>query len=197
MRVPFSIYCCALAIYGSLEALGLYLSIEQGFIVSAVLCALFASIVPMFIIGTVMEDRNVLDLNRNSWTFILGDAVGLPFTALCIAISMANSDNHPPLWMFAVCCLIGIVAAMVFRKFDNPQYSPKQILSPTKLFHDFVAYILLFGYLVGMDVWALWDPQTRLWGCIALIGFAFWLAMGLADIVGHRLVSEHIPYVWP
>lgn len=151
----------------------------------------------MFFVGWLLEGRNVLDLRTGSWTFILGDSAGLPTTTFFLTMAFRRAPSIvTPIWMFAACAVMGIIACLVFRQFDNGQYTVLQLLSPTKLLHDWTAYSVLFGYLVGLEIWGLWHDKTRPLSLIALFGFAFWLAMGVADSFRTN-PSPHIPYHWP
>lgn len=131
--------------------------------------------------------RELFDLRRGSWAFIVGDTVLLPGAAFTIAA--AWRDNPPEGWVAAPWMLLaaagGVLAGVVFHKLDAKRYvehgAAIALSSPTKLAHDFVAYPVLFGGLVcaGLPV-MLQQGVAGSWQVIAWI--AAWVVCGVIDV---------------
>jgi hypothetical protein len=91
-------------------------------------------------------DRSFFNPLVMSWGFILGDTVILPVVLLFGGLGWQDLPNgwrqSASLWFAAACALIGLAVAVVFRLVDGRRYVdagvPTALLSPTKVWHDWV-----------------------------------------------------------
>ena len=120
-----------------------------------------------------------------SWAFMFGDSIFLP-TAL-FAIGMGH--HHVPAgfftgWLWTLLALvIGAGAGLGFHVMDSGGYrstgAADALVAPTKIWHDFVVYPVLFGLLLMGGVPMLLPNAWSPWTIVALTGILGWLVLGL------------------
>lgn len=133
---------------------------------------------------------SVFGPKEQAYSFLYGDTLLLPGALAAAAYYWQNTDNRVDLslwWWWILSLVIGIAAGFGWHfKMETPGYTEKgfapSLNSPTKLFHDFVSYPVLFGGLVFVtfpmffhirwDLWADWPIVAIL----ALVGA--WLFLG-------------------
>lgn len=106
--------------------------------------------------GTSLREvvRNVFDTKIQATSFVWGDTVILPFAFFIAADKWSQMSFRGELmigWHMAG-LILGIAAGLGFHyALDRPGYKKRghaaSLDSPTKLFHDFVSYLVLFGGL--------------------------------------------------
>jgi xanthosine utilization system XapX-like protein len=134
--------------------------------------------------------RSMFDRASQSWTFLFGNGVVLPIAILMIGF--ARSEVKPDgFWLewnwVLVSAGAGLLSGVIFRFVDQPRYARYSALSnlssPTKVWHDFVTYPVLFG----STVWAgfpLLLPEYHFWPTIiALIAIVSWIGLGVCDVI--------------
>src|SRR4051812_19767721 len=152
-----------------------------------------SSIFPMFIVGTILEGRqlsDILSVKHQSWAFIFGDSIFLPLAGAMFVLALRRQTLGYQLvdrwWWVAVSATVGVAAGFVFHAMDRGSYNSLRFNSPTKLIHDFVAYPLLFGgllFLGGSVLVNLFQHGHRglsfaLVGIV--VGLGGWVALGVA-----------------
>lgn len=139
----------------------------------------------------------IMNLNTQSWAFLFGDLIGLPIALGASALAWQRIDAAWPFtsWWFAASVALGVAIGLVFRFLVNaPGYTgddASRMLSPTSLWHDFVVYIVCATLLIYLGAPALAHDFSG-FGWVALLGFAFWLAMGACDATIHRLEPANL-----
>jgi hypothetical protein len=184
-------------------------AIKRGMPFVAAASCWLASPLPMAFIAVFMEHRTfseVVSLRTGSWAFLLGDCVFLPFMAAMLALGWRRLDQeqshwYTSWWWMAGMAAFGLAAGLFFHFYlDSVNYDTLQLNSPTKLYHDLVAYVVLAGGL-SFGLWpVLANAGSRVpFGWLALVlGFGLWLAAGIADNTFHKLDGRdlHIQYDW-
>lgn len=129
-------------------------------------------------------------LGKQSWAFILGDTIALPFTAFVLALAWRTLDVSGNRWFMSwwwlpVCVLVGLAFGYWFHFIqDGPAYInagvPEALNSPTKWAHDFVSYPVILGGLLYLGAPVL-AHQFWPYGAIGLIGIVLWFGFGARD----------------
>lgn len=221
-RIPHSAFIVLMAVYAVFVFYGLVRSVINDHLVLAVVFALLASPVPMALTRLFIEDgsvRDMYDVRLQSWTFLFGDVFALPFAAAMATLGWQSLDKvgghwyTSHIWLFAS-AVIGVLAGISFHVMDSGAYraagAEVSLNTPTKLFHDFGAYPILFGAIVCVGVpllvhtvdssfpWVHFDVQP--YAGLMLIGILGWAAFAaLDDKVHHPQPANMHPndYVWP
>jgi hypothetical protein len=166
---------------------------------SAVLVALIASPISFLALALTFEKtqagrgesviaviKSVFSFKKQAWSFIIGDLLLLPVVAYWLADKWAIIDDRfrvqPPSW-WLLSLLLGVVAGGAFHAMDKKGYAElghaKSIDAPTKLFHDFVTYPVLFGgflyAFVPMVINSGVSPQAV--GVVLFV--ALWAVLGI------------------
>jgi hypothetical protein len=132
--------------------------------------------------------QNVFSLHTQAWSFVIGDIIILPW-ALAGATDRLNYYGVTlavvPWWWLIVSGLIGAVAGVAFHRMDAWAYAKEgyaeSINSPTKLFHDFVTYPVLFGGVLFVLGALFYREQLSPTVIGILVLLAAWLVLGVAD----------------
>lgn len=185
---------------------------REWFLVSAgriALLMLFFSIVPMVVLGMMMEGRDplgdILNPSQGSWMFIFGDLIGLPLAGYCLSRYAQTVDDSPEWlskgWVFwAIAAGVGLAAGWSFHFImDAPNYHPAAFNSPTKIYHDFGAYVLLFGTLFfgAVFVAATKGRGEMIWAAGALASvILLWGSFMIHDAKGLDPEKLHVRYNW-
>jgi hypothetical protein len=124
-----------------------------------------------------------------SWAFLFGDSIAL--TVAMTMIWFARSEVVPGgFWAggswFLISAGIGLLAGICFRLADRGRYldfgAERLLVSPTKVWHDFVTYPVI----VGAMVWAglpLLFPEYWVWQTgAAVVAILAWAVLGVRDI---------------
>lgn len=174
---------------GILLFIGLVRWIDAGNVVAVVILSLVAvaaipDILMLFRPFEYRMWREAFHPKYHSWAYLIGDPTGL---TLAIAMaSVAWSDHgeripqffHTGLWT-VISVAIAIVFGFLFRRKENPRYTLKSLLSPFKVYHDWIQVPLLVAVLVNKTLPLLWafDWTAK----VALAGVAFWFALAQFD----------------
>lgn len=197
-------------------------SIQEGAPWRAAAWCWLASPFPMFFVAGGIEGRRLselFDIRTQSWAFLLGDTVFLPFMAAMLALAWrqislrqnpASGIWYKPVlppekkpwyttsaWRVSAGA-IGLAAGVVFHLVDMANYTDLAANSPAKLMHDYGAYPTLWGGL-WFGLWpALYRRPSRKWALVALVGWSLWLAAGIADNTVHHLDGRnlHVQFDW-
>lgn len=150
------------------------------------------SIVGMPAIRLVVEGtgmNGMFNPKTQSWAFMFGDLLSLPVALFCVAMAREKTElsswTVAP-WWYVIAALIGIAAGSVFHfvmdtRAYRKQHAERALVSPTKIWHDFVVYPVLFGVLI----WAgapllLSSPQDwSVWTWAALAAIVSWFVLGM------------------
>jgi hypothetical protein len=124
-----------------------------------------------------------------SWAFLFGDSIAL--TVAMAMIWFARSEVVPGgFWAegswFLISAHIGLLAGICFRLADRGRYhrfgAEQLLVSPTKVWHDFVTY----SVIAGVMVWAgfpLLLPEYWVWETgVAVVAILAWGVLGVRDI---------------
>lgn len=102
-------------------------------------------------------DRPFVDPHDMSWAFVAGDGVLLPLALMFAAHGWLKVDltAHELLLATLIYPVVGIGVAVGFRSFDGARYRSvgwaSALVSPTKLWHDFV----VVPVVVSLMMWLL------------------------------------------
>lgn len=151
--------------------------------------------VAMLVLRLTLEygkPSGMLDLRTQSWAFLVGDTVFLPFALAFAALgqrTLSASATDPvwyrSFWWLAAALVVGIVFAFVFRVIlDAPNYvsagAAELLNSPTKIWHDYVVYPALAGGIVHLAVPVVVHNFTG-YGWLILVAIGGWGLMGFLD----------------
>lgn len=222
------------AIWAIVDGLILVTSGRSGQPFMAAAAALLASPVPIGLLAQFYEAPRVGETRTlgyilshwqdQSYAFLFGDTIFLPFAAAMAALAWRQTpalrDSWAASWQWtAASAVLGIAAGFVFRHINDAKvYLPQAAGSfnaPTKLFHDWGTYPVLFGGLVCVGIPLIVKvvdtqvPFIHLWvaspylglmlsGVILWAGAGAWHDMGR---FGHApLVPQNLhpdKWVWP
>lgn len=134
--------------------------------------------------------RSMFDHGDQSWAFLIGDSLALPVAMLMIGF--ARSDVKPNgFWLewnwFLISAGAGLLSGIIFRLADRKRYqrfgAARTLASPTKIWHDFVTYPVLFGVMVWAGV-PLLIPEYWFWSTVvALAAIIVWIGLGICDAI--------------
>ena len=221
-RIPYPAFIILMAVYAVFVFYFLVRSVINNHLVWAVVFALLASPIPMALTRYFVENgsvREMFDVQLQSWTFLFGDVFALPFAAAMATLGWQSLDKvgghwyTSHLWLGAA-AVIGILAGVGFHLLDSAAYraagAEVSLNTPTKLFHDFGAYPVLFGAIVCVGLpllvrtvdssfpWVQFNIQPYAYWM--LVGLGAWFALGILD----GLVQKPQPanmhpndFVWP
>lgn len=147
----------------------------------------------MFVVGIVFESRIVPIFEHQSLIFMPGDLMlGVMFVAMigiCAYTEIPDDWKGSTLarwWWVCVICL-GIVWAIWTRGSDVVNYPRASAMSPTKIAHDVIGYLVTPITLVGLGVPHAFfavtrgskrGSEVRLWHCWVVLIVAFYLFIG-------------------
>lgn len=222
------LYVSAVVLYSIVVFMMLTRSIRQGSPVLAALWCWMASPLPLLFVAWRLEQRDIrhlVDPTIQSWAFLFGDFVFLPFMGAMLALAwrrllvdceIAGYHNltaggpseftrmpapvtpwYAKRWWLALTLVIGFGAGLIFHWVDGVNYTELARNSPAKLLHDIGSYSVLFGALLyGLAV--LFVRAGRKLALVALLGFALWFGAVVADNTIHKLDGRnlHIQYDW-
>jgi hypothetical protein len=135
-------------------------------------------------------------LKTQSKAFVIGDAVVLPFAFMFATIGWQRTELAEHMWVLGAVLLIGFVVAIGFRLFDRSRYQKTArtklaFHSPTKLWHDFVIYPVLFGVMIWAGVPLL--IEWSMWTWLTLASIAIWFLLGLVDAMNQPNPEDQHP----
>lgn len=127
----------ALAIFGMLVG-----SIRAGNPMVVIIVCLCASVLPMLLLALAMERRSlagIADPARQSWAFLFGDTLFLPFMAAMLALGWRRLDQmgahwYNAWWWVGLSALAGLVVGIAFHAMERANFESMAFNSPTKLF---------------------------------------------------------------
>lgn len=195
-------------------------TIKDGGVILSIFVAWLASPVLFFVLAFLFESASVerggrgntvrevlgsvFSHEKQAWSFIYGDLILLPLAFSAAAdkwSQVSDRSGLTPVW-WLVCLALGCVAGASFHyKLDKPGYTKlgyvASLNSPTKLFHDFVSYPVLFGgllFVYGPLVIATWvNIHTIV--ILGLVGAWFYLGAKLDSDRAKDLVPwGHPPF---
>lgn len=148
-------------------------------VVSPVAMVILRTRIERLPIGTAGDPRT------QSWAYLFGDSIFLPIALLAVGMGYQNVSNGfftSTLWILAS-LLIGAAAGTGFHVVDGRGYrnagAQKALLAPTKLWHDYVVYPVLFGLLFMGGLPQLLPSAWSLWTLVTLGGIVGWAVLGL------------------
>lgn len=229
--IPKGVFIAAVVAYAILDGLFLVWSIRRGSVLGAVGAAWLASIVPIGLLaqfyenGRVSENRSLPYLLQHfhdqSFAFMFGDAIFLPFSAAMAAIAWRSipKEGWRVSWQWTLAsAIVGLLAGLAFRYLmDLPAYHKAGAMgsfyAPTKLVHDLAAYPVLFGglFCVGVPLvrvvnakFPFFHLYTAPYFWLMLAGIVVWYGLGLwhdSGMFGHAplnpLKLHPNDWVWP
>lgn len=145
------------ALYLSLLAVVLGVSLLKGRRVFsrgpvfAFVVALCVSWIPMQLIARLLEQRSMLSPSEQFQSFYWGDLILLPLALAGLTVlakDMPTTGWHSGTGWQATAVLIGIAVGVGFHLIDQGNYTAMALNSPTKLWHDIVAFPVLTYLLV-------------------------------------------------
>lgn len=168
----------------------------------AVTAAWLASPLIMLTLRSLVElnsPTGLFNSRTQSWMFLYGDIIFLPFAFACAALGWRKLDTnggwYTSMWWLILAATIGIVAGVIFHHLDVIPYTQQgmelALNSPTKWAHDFVAYPVLFAGLVYFGAPMVFGPLFRPYGILILIGVVLWGTMGIHDAKGLQAKNLH------
>lgn len=131
----------------------------------------------------------LLSPRRQSWTFLFGDTLALPlaFGAIGSAGIAHDINTRSDRVLMAWSIGVAVVVTGAFVTFDRPNYTKTgnkdRLLSPTKLWHDWIVYPVLVAALVYFGVPVLLSGSSSAGFWLILVGLASWIGLGAIDIV--------------
>lgn len=191
----------------------------SGYSVLAVLVAWTASPILFLTWAILLESKSVQDGGRGetfpavfwsvfshkkqAWSFLYGDTILLPFAFLIVADKwgqIGDRSSMTPSWWWWLSLALGIAAGAGFHyKVDKPGYTQRgyaaSLHSPTKLFHDFVSYPVLFGGLLYSFGPLFITSWFNLHTILVLVLVAVWFCLG-AKLDNDR-ANELVPWGHP
>jgi hypothetical protein len=221
------VFLTGVAIWAILVGTFLIKSVRRGSWLGAVAASLLASPAPIAVLAKTMEHRSLLYLVAHfqdlSFAFFFGDLVFLPFSAAMAALAWKHSPELKATWATSwwwtvISVIVGLLAAYWFRYLnDMPRYEKAGAMgsfdAPTKLFHDFGAYPVLFGGLFCIAVPLFVEAVNSNWPFVhfyaapyvgwVLLGVGLWFAVGLvhdSGLFGPPLDPKKLhpnSWVWP
>jgi hypothetical protein len=150
--------------------------------------------------ATGYKVRSHFDPGRQSWAYMFGDTIALPFAGFFAAIVW---QSMPPGWFgglgwLVVSAAAGATASAAFHASEVRTYRKlafdQEIYSRSKRWHDFATYFGLFG---GLGVYLCWPlvwgvlfrhvaPQEVLNVWLMIAGLAAWLVLAICDAVWRK-----------
>lgn len=185
----------------------------------AVIVAWVASPIMFFVVAYVCEIgengrgataaevfKSVFSPKGQAYSFLIGDFLLLPGALAVAAINWQETSNQVDLsiWWWLACLLVGVVIGFGWHfKLEKPGYEQAgfaaNLNSPTKLFHDFVSYPVLFGGIMFVFVPMFFHIE---WNFIAdlpviLISLAIIIWFVLGAVVDSRRAKRLMPWGHP
>lgn len=177
-------------------------SIRNGKPVQAAAAAYCSGPIPILLVGTLVEDRNLGEMLRTGlkvWALSLGDYVALPLAAALLALAFKHMPKtrqvygvdslgpievpmwyRRPLWWWGT-LVFGFCAGLAFHLTDKIHYPVLAANSPGKLTHDFIVYVILAGGLLHGLIPALLKRVSRKLALCALGLLIAWAIMVAID----------------
>lgn len=174
----------------------------------AALWVWLASLVPVYCVAAFIERRpiKITEFSSQSWAFLFGDIIVLPLMAMALAkawqyMPAMHTSAWWQSWVWRVFCLaMGVGAGTAFHLMDRVNYEPLAWNSPSKLTHEFCAFVVLFGGLLfGLIPAALSANAGSGWYVVAaVVCLLAWVALGVADNTVHHLDGRnlHVLFDW-
>ena len=226
IKLSYAGFLITMFVYALVIYAAVLITVKSGSWQAAYLAGLLASPVPMLLCRWLVEDGSIKDMfdpAKASWTYLLGDIFALPFALSMAAVAWTRfGDTINPFftsYLWVDCsAVIGILAGFAFHHLDSAAYTKMgaggALMSPTKLYHDFGAYPVLFGGLVCVGVPLLVSslrfakavrfvslaPSANQFVGFMLVGVIVWGVFGALDGLVHKPkpASMHpIGWVWP
>lgn len=182
-----------LAVYALCCFILLVQGVASGNTAQAVVMAWFTSPVIMLVMRIVFEKgkpKGLFHPSTQSWMFLFGDTIFLPFAFGAAAFGWRKLDTsggqwYTTWWWMLVSAGVGVIAGMLFHRADITNYTRQgmelALSSPTKWAHDFVAYPVLFGGLLALGVPVIFSSLLKPYGILILVGIVLWGLMGVRD----------------
>lgn len=169
-----------LALFGLVLYVSLVGFAVRGEAMGAPCMVILASPLGLLVVAAALEMRTppeVINFQTGSWSLMIGDTFVLTTAAAVAALSWRKAPVKSPriaVWWVVLCAFIGLAAGIGFHLLDGVGYravgAEALLNSPTKLFHDFVSYPVLFGGLLCVGLPVLRRKSWHRWvllGCIA------------------------------
>jgi hypothetical protein len=195
------VFLVIVLLYATIDLAVLVRAIRRGRVWTTLIFAWLTSTIPMYALGRFMEHRWLPGWAHQSWAFLFGDAIFLPLALAATALAwrqLPTKSWHRSWWWLAISIIVGVAISAKFHHDEAGVYPPLQLQSPTKLFHDLVAYPVFVAAL-----WATaWPVVTsHLWKsrwvlpALIVFGLLMWGACSWGDTL-HQLSGLHIGWDW-
>lgn len=214
-RAALTTYCLVLTLYCALLYWGMTVAVRGSHFILAGIGALLISIVPMALVGMLLEQRPLKQMFGldGSWAFILGDSFALPLSLAAAAYAWRFLDRsdawYASNWWVFVSLAVGVAFGIGFRLMDAANYPREALVSPSKILHDPFVYAVFAASVVyaGIPVvivaiqrlvaQARFEPKFMVAASLALFGVLLWGAFAVRDIkVGLNHADLHPIYHW-
>lgn len=139
--------------------------------------------------GGAVRCKNVLDPRKQSWAFLCDPLLALAFGVAAWAYQ--SPQRHSQLewidawWWLGVSAIVGLGATYVFTLADRPRYYDAYhgaaLVSPTKVWHDWPTYWVMFSSAITVIIPLLWVWTWHTWFVLACV--LTWALAGVRDIV--------------
>lgn len=184
-------------------------TIRQGVWWAAALTAFAVSPGIILVLGGTFEQRSVwglLDFDRQSWAVLIGDTFMLPLAAAMAALAWKRQQTIFTRWQLSLgrgllFFIVGIVAGFTFHTWDSiinyiPAGAGDVVDSPTKVWHDLVAYPVLFGALLYGGIPVVFRRRATWHRWVIVACSVVWLAMVIRDTFWGRLDPNWLHPAW-
>jgi hypothetical protein len=150
--------------------------------------------------------KSVFSYKKQAWSFIIGDIFLLPAAAWIAAHKWSQiADRSELTWSWWTLSLLlgGIAGAAFHFLLDTPGYTQRgfasSLDSPTKLFHDFVSYPVLFGGLLYAFIPLVGATWVNWHTILIVLLVAGWAVLGVkfdSDRAETLVPWGHPPFDW-
>lgn len=158
---------------------------DHGFVTTLLLCWLITPGMHL-LVGMVLETRFVpLDSQHQFLSFFPGDLFLGGFAAGLLVAAKSLPDQlrwYNATWWHMLVLIVCMVAAigLTWVEWHSGAYPAGAILSPTKLYHNGVLYIL-YGYVIVVTLVAVLAAARSWWLPIVFVFGAVWLGLVVID----------------
>lgn len=152
-----------------------------------------------FFEGGTSRFRNVTSWRKQSWAFLCDPLLALGFCVTAWAWRSPQRQMQAEWigawWWLVLSATVGLGATYVFTLMDQPRYYDARhaaaLVSPTKVWHDWPTYWVMFSSAVAVMAPLLWVWTWHTWfvlGCVTV-----WALAGVRDMV--RPPDVHMQHI--
>lgn len=202
----FGVFCVAsgVGLYWAMVA-----SIRNGAWLTAALAAFVTSPTVLLVLAGTAERRSgwgLIDFSRQSWAVLIGDTFALPVAAAVVALGWRRFGDTLTQWQWSrgrgfLFVAVGVTAGVLFHWWDvTANYIPAgagmAANSPTKLWHDLVAYPVLFGALWYGLVPIVFRHRAGWYRWVIVVCGLVWLGLVVRDTFWGHLDPSWLHPAW-